>query len=269
MQTNERPEMEQPRRIAVSVRPRTGVAVAAAVLVVVLGVLWATAPRSLPDFDAIDQVDQRKQAFFEFLAPIVAEENRRVLEARERLLRIVDEVEEGGSPGWLDRRWLAGLSARYEVEWDPRRPAENLDILARRVDAVPISLALVQAATESGWGRSRFAVEANNLFGHWCYRRGCGIVPNRRNAGAAHEVAAFDSVRQSVRRYLANLNTHDAYRPLREIRARLRESDEPVTAIALADGLTRYSERRDEYVDEIKTVIRVNQPFLREVGVSL
>lgn len=269
MPTNEHPEIEQPKRITTSIRPSTVLPVCAVVFAGVLAVLWSRSPDPLPDFDGIDQVAERKQAFFEFLAPIVADENQRVLEARERLLGIIDEVEAGHSPGWLDRRWLARLSARYEVEWNPQQAGENLDILKRRVDTVPISLALVQAATESGWGRSRFAVEANNLFGHWCYRRGCGIVPNRRNAGAAHEVAAFDSVQQSVRRYLANLNTHDAYGPLREIRARLRESEKPLTAIALADGLTRYSERREEYVDEIKTVIRVNQPFLREAGVAL
>ena len=130
-------------------------------------------------------------------------------------------------------------------------------------------LALVQAATESGWGRSRFALEGNNLFGHWCYEPGCGLVPARRNQGAAHEVAAFDSISESVSRYLHNLNTHAAYAPLRAIRARLRQQDEPPTAMALADGLVLYSERRDEYVDEIKSVIRVNRPIIARVRETL
>ncbi|MEX0914821.1 MAG: glucosaminidase domain-containing protein, partial [Wenzhouxiangellaceae bacterium] len=161
------------------------------------------------------------------------------------------------------------LAEEYDVDWERDDRLESVAMLERRVDAVPVSLALVQAATESGWGRSRFAVEGNNLFGHWCYRRGCGLVPERRNTGAAHEVAAFDSVSASVRRYLHNLNTHAAYAPLRAIRARLRDNGESPSAMALADGLTRYSERREEYVDEIKTVIRVNRPIIEKVRETL
>lgn len=228
-----------------------------------------TRPEPLPDFSTIDQAPQLKQAFFEFLAPVVRDANERIREDRSRLLQIADRAESGDSPGWFDRRWLARLSQRYEVEFDPSTPLAELETLRKRVDVVPVSLALVQAATESGWGRSRFAVEGNNLFGHWCFREGCGIVPANRNAEASHEVAAFRSVRESVRRYLLNLNTHTAYQPVRELRARMRRADEPLSAMALADGLTRYSERREEYVEEIKTVIRVNQPILERVEVSL
>ena len=192
-------------------------------------------------------------------------ENERIAEQRRRLL----EVAESGSPGWFERRWLAGLSAEYEVDWDPDAPLERIDLLRKRVDIVPVALALVQAATESGWGRSRFAVEGNNLFGHWCYRRGCGIVPARRESDAGHEVAAFVSVRQSVARYLHNLNTHDAYEPLRRIRARMRRQDRGLDAVALAEGLESYSERREAYVEEIKTVIRVNRPILERIGASM
>ena len=229
--------------------------------------------RTLPDFDAIDDISERKQAFFEFLAPIVMAENRRVLEQRERLLDLARTLRGGERIGWLDRRWLGRLAAEYDVAWDPEAPPESVlesvELLERRVDAVPVSLALVQAATESGWGRSRFATEANNLFGHWCYQPGCGLVPERRNVGAGHEVAAFDSVAESVRRYVRNLNTHDAYAPLRAIRARMRRNGESPTAMALADGLIRYSERREEYVDEIKAVIRTNRPIIEKVRETL
>jgi Bax protein len=242
--------------------------VSALVVAITLGSVLAR-PEPLPDFAAIDEIPARKQAFFEFLAPIVRQENEQVLEQRERLLEILEEASDGRSPDWLDRRWLKRLSAEYDVEWNPEQPLARADVLERRVDFVPVPLALVQAATESGWGRSRFATEANNLFGHWCYERGCGLVPARRNDDAAHEVAAFDSVRQSVSRYLHNLNTHAAYRPLRAIRARLRAAGRRPTAMALAEGLERYSERREAYVEEIKTVIRINQPILERIGASM
>ena len=229
--------------------------------------------RTLPDFDAIDDISERKQAFFEFLTPLVIAENQRVLKQRERLLDLAVRLRAGKSVGWLDRRWLGQLAAEYDVAWDPDAPPESvlesIELLERRVDAVPTALALVQAATESGWGRSRFATEGNNLFGHWCYEPGCGLVPERRNTGAGHEVAAFDSVTESVQRYVRNLNTHAAYAPLRAIRARMRRNGESPTAMALADGLIRYSERRQDYVDEIKTIIRVNRPIIEKVRETL
>jgi len=245
--------------------------VGASALAILLAVVWLAWPKpaALPDFAAIEPVPERKQAFFGFLAPIVHDANQAILDERARLLDIARDAEEGSSPGWSDRRWLARMSEKYEVSWDPDEPLAQLDALRRRIDIVPLPLALVQAATESGWGRSRFAVEANNLFGHWCYVPGCGLVPANRNAGARHEVAAFDSVDEAVRRYLWNLNTHEAYQPVRDIRAELRQSDQPLTALALADGLTRYSERREAYVEEIKTVIRVNEEFLERAGALL
>lgn len=247
-----------------------GIAIA---LGVVLTLLVSPASPRLPDFSTISDVAARKQAFFEFLAPVVESENERVLAQRERLLSIAERIRAGDRPGWLDRRWLDRLAEEYEVPWDRElSDAErlaSLAVLERRVDAVPVPLALVQAATESGWGRSRFALEGNNLFGHWCYEPGCGLVPARRNQGAAHEVAAFDSISDSVSRYLHNLNTHEAYAPLRAIRARLRQQDESPTAMALADGLVLYSERREEYVDEIKSVIRINRPIIAQVQETL
>lgn len=264
----------QARPVTDSIRP----ALIAAAIVVGLGVgvsLLISSPASprLPDFSTISDIPARKQAFFEFLAPVVVSENERVLAQRERLVSLAERIRDGQRPGWLDRRWLDRLAEEYEAPWE-RTLSEverlaSLAMLERRVDAVPVPLALVQAATESGWGRSRFALEGNNLFGHWCYEPGCGLVPARRNQGAAHEVAAFDSISDSVSRYLHNLNTHAAYAPLRAIRARLRRQGESPTAMALADGLVQYSERREEYVDEIKSVIRVNRPIIARVRETL
>lgn len=266
MNSNEpRRDIRRLTRFMDAVGPAWMAAGTVAVAIALVSMLWLTRAEPLPDFDSIERIPARKQAFFEYLAPIVRSENERVVEQRRRLL----ELAESDSQGWFDKRWLARLSADYEVEWNPDAPLERIDLLLKRVDAVPVALALVQAATESGWGRSRFAVEGNNLFGHWCYRPGCGIIPARRSSGAGHEVAAFDSVRQSVARYLHNLNTHEAYEPLRRIRVQLRRQERDLDAVALAEGLESYSERREAYVEEIKTVIRVNRPILERIGASL
>ncbi|WP_376694194.1 glucosaminidase domain-containing protein [Wenzhouxiangella sp. EGI_FJ10409] len=258
-------ETPQPRRLIDRLPPQWA-GEGAALLAMVLVALWAVlrpAPEVLPDFSEIERADVLKASFFEFLAPIVASENERVFDQRRTLLEIAPEVDDGRPLPLLDRHWMRKLSAEYELDWPGDSREETLALLQRRVDVVPEPLALVQAAKESGWGRSRFARQGNNLFGHWCYVRGCGIVPSRRNQDAAHEVAAFDSVRHSVRRYINNLNTHPSYLPLRRIREAEREANVEPRALSLADGLIRYSERREAYVEEIKQIIRSNRELIR------
>ena len=217
----------------------------------------------LPDFSEIEDIDQRKTAFFSYLAPIVVEENERVLAQRARLLELTKQPSEKSfSP--LQRRWLRKLAAEYELEWPGESREQTMATMLRRIDAVPASLALIQAAKESGWGQSRFAVKGNNLFGHWCYSPGCGIVPARRSDDAAHEVAAFDSVEQSVERYINNLNTHPSYQPLRELRQTKRLNGNPLKGLALADGLVLYSERRGDYVRDIKQMLLANQALIEQ-----
>lgn len=241
-----------------------GTAVAALVFFAAVA-LYRPTPQPLPDFSHLQDATERKTAFFEFLAPLVAEQNERVRGQRERLLEVAPRVSDGERLGWSDRRWIRDLAAEYELNWPGDSREQTLELLIRRVDVVPVPLALVQAATESGWGRSRFARDGNNLFGQWCYTAGCGIVPGRRAETATHEVAAFESVSESVRRYINNLNTHRSYLPLRIIREALRGRGERPGALALADGLIRYSERREAYVTEIKQVIRANRPLIDRV----
>jgi len=219
-------------------------------------------PLDLPDFSEFEQVEERKVAFFEFLAPIVAEENERVLAQRSLLLTTAEKLEAAENLPPLQRRRMKALAAQYELEWPGDSREETLSALLRRVDMVPLPLALVQAAKESGWGQSRFAREGNNLFGHWCFSPGCGIVPAQRASGASHEVAAFKSVRQSVRRYLNNLNTHESYQPLRELREAERLAGKSPSALTLADGLILYSERRQAYVEDIKSILLANQALI-------
>jgi Bax protein len=231
----------------------SALAAAAALLVVVVLVL-ALRPGPMPDFTAYEAGPERKSQFFEFMRPLIREENARILEQRERLQALADE----GEVGWLDRRWLRGLAEDYGLEAEEYEDDTLMAALLRRVDAVPVSLALAQAAKESGWGTSRFARKGYNLFGQWCYEPGCGLVPRSRGEGRSHEVRAFDSPRDSVASYLRNINTHPGYRELRRARAGLRAAGRPLSGLVLAEQLHRYSERGEAYVQEIKGLIRYN-----------
>jgi uncharacterized FlgJ-related protein len=137
--------------------------------------------------------------------------------------------------------------------------AAVLDEAIYKLDLIPAGLVLGQAAYESGYGTSRFAVEGNALFGQWTYG-GKGLVPEqqRKNLGD-HRIAAFDWPFDSVRGYFINLMSHPAYEDFRRLRAQLRADGKPLTSMELADGLTRYSERGQEYVDTLKGIMRVNR----------
>ena len=132
------------------------------------------------------------------------------------------------------------------------------------MDIVPLQLALVQAAKESSWGRSRYAVQSNNIFGQWCFKQGCGVIPKERPAGARHEVRKFDSVSDAIRSYIHNLNSHYRYNNLREIRQSLRQNGQAIEGDELVDGLLFYSERRHQYVEEIRSMIRQLRFFQRQ-----
>jgi Bax protein len=127
------------------------------------------------------------------------------------------------------------------------------------VDVVPVSLALAQAAIESGWGTSRFARQGNAIFGQWTSQDGKGLVPSARPEGKTHKVRSFDRLSESVEAYLLNLNTHRAYRDFRTLRQQSRNSGERPKGEVLATGLEAYSEKGEEYVDLLRDMIRVNR----------
>lgn len=233
---------------------------AGAALLLVVGLFtvthFVTAPPGagpLPEFPDED-ISARKQAFFDFLRPIAKDHNERIQDDREELQALAAQE----SLGFFDRRRLASLAGKYFVDIEELDDDEALELLQRRVDTIPEALVLVQAAKESGWGRSRFAREGNALFGEWCYSEGCGIVPGARGEGRTHEVRAFDSVYDAVGSYIRNLNTHRSYLDLRLARQAARESGEAPSAFRLAEHLSRYSERGDVYVREIQSMIRQN-----------
>lgn len=213
----------------------------------------------LPDFSAIDQTPERKEQFLNMLRPLVEEKNNKILKSRERLLKIKAEWETSQTITGVNQRNLEKLREKYHVTYKTYpEDSKAIDILLLRVDTIPISMVLAQAAIESGWGTSRFAEEAYNLFGQWCYDPGCGIVPARRPEGAKHEVKKFNSVEESLMAYYRNINTHNAYREWRQLRAQLRNNPQEFTGITMVAHLGRYSQRGEVYVDELRRVIRSN-----------
>ena len=163
------------------------------------------------------------------------------------------------------RDWLLELSKRYRLaQADFDQPQAWLDELLRRVDFIPTSLVLAQAANESAWGTSRFVREGNNLFGQWCFDPGCGIVPQQRRSGASHEVRQFATLRDAVRSYFFNLNTNFSYHPFRELRQEMRAQGRKLDSMVLAFGLNRYSERGRSYVDELQIMIVQNDLAARD-----
>lgn len=218
----------------------------------------------VPDFSDIFDVNERKRAFFAYLLPAVEEVNSRVEAQRAALFHVWQRHEQGKSLTRAESQWLERLSNYYQVD------EEDLDdrfaILLRRVDIVPSTLVLIQAANESGWGTSRFATDALNFFGQWCWTEGCGLVPAARPAGQVYEVRRFASMEASVEAFIRNLNTHFAYTDLRFMRAEEREDQDVVTSATLTAGLMSYSERGQDYIDELNQMIRINRPIIQQVS---
>ena len=213
------------------------------------------------------EVALKKEFFYRSLLPLVVHANSMVLNRRERLAALDGLLSRGKSPKAGELDWLRQLAVVLRIH-----PQEEMDGMAAteewrqvvaealyRLDVIPAGLALGQAAIESGYGTSRFAAEGNALFGQWAFG-GEGIVPSQqRKDKGDHRIAAFEWPFDSVRGYFLNLSSHPAYEDFRRIRAELKAAGKPLTSLALADGLLRYSERGQEYVDELKSMIRTNQ----------
>jgi Bax protein len=216
----------------------------------------------LPKFSEFTDVKEKKHAFFNFIKPHVEAENKKILQQRANL-EIARMMIEHSEP--LSKKQTGDIKKilkSYGL-------SETLDTITliqalRRVDIIPKEMALMQAANESAWGTSRFARIGLNFFGQWCYKKGCGMVPRRRNSEAEHEVAAFKSVRAAVSSYFKNINTHNAYKELRTIREDLRAQQKPILATKLTYGLMSYSERGEAYIEELNTMINQNRAYFNE-----
>ncbi len=205
------------------------------------------------DLHVIGTAAERKRVFIKVILPLVLNVNEAIMADRRRLLALRDELERTNAIGdRRDRAWLDGLLGRVDLD------ALDIDALLRGIDVIPPSLALAQAAEESGWGSSRFVREGNAVFGQRTFVAGQGVVPLRRDAGKTHEVKSFSKLLDSVAAYMVNLNTHSAYREFRLARERWRATHGRLDGYALAGTLKRYSERGKAYIRTIRSIIRTN-----------
>ncbi|MDR9467163.1 glucosaminidase domain-containing protein [Marinospirillum sp.] len=210
----------------------------------------------MPDYSQISHIPWRKEAFFSSLVPLVVYENKYIAWQREQLEKAHQALQKGIELAPRDENFLEATFDYYRVDW----PASEEDWakIFKRVVPVPPDLVLMQGAKESAWGTSRFAQQGNNLFGQWCFTEGCGLVPERRTPDMSHEVRLFSTIQASVRSYLRNINTHRAYRDLRNLRQEILAEGKTPSGVDLAPGLIRYSERRQAYVNEIIGLIQSN-----------
>ena len=221
----------------------------------------ADVPDGLKDMRVIDR---RKSLFFRTVLPMILIVNESIASERSLLLELQAIIRsETFEESDLDEDgtiWLMDMAKRYGIDMDADDVTlqDALDVLTVRVAPIPTSLAMAQAVEESAWGTSRFAREGNALFGQWVWSEDAGIVPEEQREGQAYAVRAFDSPLQSVLGYAKNLNTHWAYTSFREQRAALLDANETLDGWALAETLTRYSERGEDYVKSLHAIMRVN-----------
>ena len=210
-------------------------------------------------------VPQKKELFYRGVLPLVVHANDMILDRRQRLKLINRELEAGNDIDEDNQAFLEAVAKTLRIS--KTSPQALIDEALYRLDIIPAGLALGQAAYESGYGSSRFAVQGNALFGQWTFG-GEGLVPEQqRQSLGDHRIASYRWPFDSVRAYMINLNSHPAYEPLRKIRAELRAAGKPITSLALADGLSSYSERGDSYVETLKGISRVNKLDLADGAV--
>ncbi len=216
--------------------------------------VFATYPSNINEFN----IGVKKKVFFHTLLPAALIALKEVKDEKEAFLSILAKFPDGyenltftDDYGVWGRK-LAVSEIEYIMTLIRKYRSNRAPELAKRIDLVPLSMIMAQAAIESSWGTSRFAREGNNLFGIWTWGEK-GMVPGGRDVGMSHKVASYDSILDSVRAYILTLNRLPAYRSFRDIRSNTMNS------IKLAEGLIFYSQRRDRYVWEVKDFIRYNK----------
>ena len=195
----------------------------------------------------IENTKKRKDFFIQIVLPLVLQENNNIRLDRKRLFNIINKSNNTN----IERKWLDKKYKQYGVL------SKDLSTLKIRMDEVPVSLALAQAAKETGWGTSRFAQEGNALFGQWTWS-GEGLKPKESDESEGHKVMKFNVLQASVRAYQRNLNTHSTYKEFRLARAKLRDKGLPLDSIILSEYLDEYAETGEKYVEILKKIIKQN-----------
>lgn len=213
------------------------------------------------EYYQIEDPSQQKEEFIRQMKSLVDKGNDDIRKDREFIRDFFAKAMPDAFRGlnYKNVGYLISLRNKYGVE--------NLfdrDEYYKRIDVIPTSLALAQAALESGWGKSRFAKEANNLFGHWTYS-GVGLMPQNRAIGKTHMIRIFGTLQKSVNSYMLNLNTNEAYSAFREKRFKARESEKKFGGMEAASTMINYSERKEEYIKMLKEMIIQNNLLFYDV----
>ena len=199
------------------------------------------------DLKTLSDTKTKRELFIKIILPLILYENEKIIDDRKKLFKILGK--NFNSPGekfWLNRRFK-----EYKIE------DKDFAELKMRMDIIPVSLAIAQAANESGWGTSRFALEGNALFGQWTWSKK-GISPKNKDPDQSHKILQFQILKASVRAYKNNLNTHNAYKEFREVRAKLRQSGTIITGLALSKYIKNYAAIGEKYVNIIEGIIEQN-----------
>ena len=211
---------------------------------------WLSAAEPVPNFAAIKNIQERKQAFFRFLYPKIERADLTIMRQRFWIQHFPVNLHH--------TRWQ-WLIQRYKVKTEGKTLAQIKTELLKKVDIIPPSMALAQAANESAWGTSRFTREGRNFFGQWCFKPGCGIPPKHPQKGKGYyAVKVFPTVQASVFAYMRNINSNHAFKAVRDIRWQHRLAHQFPDGMHLVEGLINYSQRREVYVKTLKSMIRVN-----------
>ena len=195
----------------------------------------------------IENTKKRKEFFIQIVLPLILKENNNIRLDRKTLFSIINK----SNNTKLEKKWLKNKFKQYGI------PSKDLSILKIRMDEIPVSLAIAQAAKETGWGTSRFAQEGNALFGQWTWS-GEGLKPKEADENKGHKVMKFNVLQASVRAYQRNLNTHSSYENFRLARAQLRDSQRPLDSILLSQFLKNYAETGNQYVEVLQKIIKQN-----------
>ena len=195
----------------------------------------------------IENTKQRKEFFIQIILPLILQENNNIRLDRKRLFSIINKNNNTN----LEKKWLKKKYKQYGVS------SSDLSTLKVRMDEIPVSLAIAQAAKETGWGTSRFAQEGNALFGQWTWS-GEGLKPKDSDKDQGHKVMKFNVLQASVRAYQRNLNTHSSYKNLRRARAELRDAGKKLDSLILVKFLNEYAETGEKYVEVLTQIIKQN-----------
>jgi Bax protein len=196
----------------------------------------------------IANVKKRKELFIQIVLPLIIQENNNIRLDRRTLFSIINKSNNTD----IEKQWLNKKYKQYGVK------SNDLSILKMRIDIIPTSLAIAQAAKETGWGTSRFAQEGNALFGQWTWS-GDGLRPKNAEKGKNHKVMKFNILQASVRAYQRNLNTHSSYKDFRKARAKMRDSNKQLDSMELSKHLNKYAETGNQYVQVLQKIITQNK----------